>query len=87
MGGKEGLCLSFAAQHHTSRLREVQTGFAEVSALSASCRFQDCLHAREPDCAVRDAVAAGAVNERRYESYRRLLNLTRQLDERRGYRS
>jgi ribosome biogenesis GTPase len=68
-------------------LREVQTGFAEISTLSASCRFLDCLHSREPDCAVRAAVASGGVDERRYESYRRLLNLTRQLDERRGYRS
>jgi ribosome biogenesis GTPase len=66
--------------------RTVQEGYVEITRLSESCRFQDCLHQREPDCAVRDAVAAGLITERRYESYRRLLNLMRQLTDRRGWR-
>jgi len=66
-------------------LREVQHGYAEIEALAAGCRFLDCLHLREPHCAVRSAVDAGAVDARRYESYRRLLNLNRQLGERRGW--
>lgn len=68
-------------------LRSVQDGYIEIARLAESCRFQDCLHQREPDCAVRAAVDAGSVTERRYESYRRLLNLVRQLTERRGWRS
>jgi ribosome biogenesis GTPase len=68
-------------------LRSVQDGYVEIARLAASCRFQDCIHQREPDCAVRTAVEAGTVNERRYESYRRLLNLVRQLTERRGWRA
>jgi ribosome biogenesis GTPase len=68
-------------------LRSVQDGYTEIARLAESCRFQDCLHQREPDCAVRAAVDAGTVTERRYESYRRLLNLVRQLTERRGWRS
>ena len=67
-------------------LRDVQHGYAEITALSGGCRFPDCLHLREPQCAVQAAVAGGAVDARRYESYRRLLNLTRQLDEKRGWR-
>ena len=67
-------------------LRDVQLGFAEIAAASAKCRFQDCLHAREPDCSVQRAVMESRVDPRRYESYRRLLNLTRQLEERRGPR-
>jgi ribosome biogenesis GTPase len=67
-------------------LREVQGGYAEISAAAPGCRFQDCLHMREPLCAVQAAVESGAIDARRYESYRRLLNLTRQLDERRGWR-
>lgn len=67
-------------------LKDVQHGYAEIAALSGGCRFQDCLHLREPQCAVQAAVANGAVDERRYESYRRLLNLTRQLDGKRGWR-
>lgn len=66
---------------------DVQRGFAEIIALAPGCRFQDCLHVREPQCAVQAAVADGTVDRRRYDSYRRLLNLNRQLDERRGWRS
>jgi len=67
-------------------LREVQSGYSEIAAEAGLCRFQDCLHAREPDCAVQRALAEGAIDARRYDSYRRLLNLTRQLQEKRGYR-
>ncbi len=67
-------------------LRDVQRGYPELHALAAGCRFQDCLHNREPQCAVRAAVESGTIDPRRYESYRRMLNLTRQLDEKRGWR-
>jgi len=67
-------------------LQEVQVGFVEIAERARHCRFQDCLHLREPQCAVQAAVADGSVDPRRFESYRRLLNLTRQLDEKRGWR-
>jgi ribosome biogenesis GTPase len=63
----------------------VQTGFVEIATHAADCRFLDCLHLREPRCAVQAAVEGGAIDPRRLESYRRLLHLTRQLDERRGW--
>jgi ribosome biogenesis GTPase len=63
----------------------VQLGFEEIAALAGGCRFLDCLHLREPQCAVREAVESRAIDPRRYESYRRLLNLNRQLEERRGW--
>jgi ribosome biogenesis GTPase len=68
-------------------LQDVQSGFIEIAARARDCRFQDCLHSREPQCAVQAAVPAGKIDARRYESYRRLLNLTRQLEEKRGWRS
>jgi ribosome biogenesis GTPase len=37
------------------------------------CRFGDCRHVAEPECAVREAVRAGRIQEERYDSYRRLL--------------
>lgn len=67
-------------------LVDVQRGYPEILARAHQCRFQDCLHLREPQCAVQGAVARGEVDARRYESYRRLVNLTRQLDEKRGWR-
>jgi ribosome biogenesis GTPase len=50
-------------------------GFHEIEALAPQCRFADCRHLREPDCAVRASVDSGGVSARRYESYRRLRRL------------
>ncbi|WP_238431871.1 ribosome small subunit-dependent GTPase A [Streptomyces cavernae] len=47
--------------------------FSEIEELAADCRFQDCAHTTEPDCAVLAAVAAGTLPERRLDSYRKLL--------------
>jgi ribosome biogenesis GTPase len=46
--------------------------FADIEALATGCRFADCAHLAEPDCAVRDAVAAGELAERRLTSWRKL---------------
>jgi ribosome biogenesis GTPase len=68
------------------RLEPRSLGFVEVARLAAGCRFQDCQHMREPDCAVRDALAAGTLQPRRYESYRRLRRLREELSAARGPR-
>lgn len=47
--------------------------FEDVEALAARCRFRDCRHEAEPGCAVQAAVAAGTLDPRRLESYRKLL--------------
>jgi ribosome biogenesis GTPase len=47
--------------------------FPEMRALRDECRFADCRHVAEPDCAVREAVRNGRVSEQRYDSYLRLL--------------
>jgi ribosome biogenesis GTPase / thiamine phosphate phosphatase len=54
-------------------------GFADVARIAPQCRFADCRHLKEPQCAVRAAVAAGALNARRYESFRRLRRLRERL--------
>ena len=57
-------------------------GFVEVARFAPQCRFADCAHLKEPGCAVRLAVAEGAMSARRYESYRRLHRLHQDLRER-----
>ncbi|MEY9995271.1 ribosome biogenesis GTPase [Streptomyces sp. V4I8] len=47
--------------------------FSEIEALAERCRFQDCAHESEPGCAVRSAIDAGELPERRMESYRKLM--------------
>ena len=46
--------------------------FPELRPYLAHCRFADCRHGVEPDCAVRAAVKAGEVSVRRYESFLKL---------------
>lgn len=46
--------------------------FAEIEGLAAHCRFGDCAHDSEPGCAVRAAIGAGELPERRLRSYRKL---------------
>jgi ribosome biogenesis GTPase len=46
--------------------------FADVTALARGCRFGDCRHGAEPDCAVRAAIEAGALPARRLTSWHRL---------------
>lgn len=43
--------------------------FADVVALADRCRFADCEHDAEPGCAVREAVAEGALDPRRVASF------------------
>jgi ribosome biogenesis GTPase len=58
---------------------QVQVGWPEILALAPQCRFNNCLHLREPGCAVTAAVADNRVSARRYESYKRLINIIRGL--------
>jgi ribosome biogenesis GTPase len=51
--------------------------FDEIAELARLCRFSDCSHQSEPGCAVREALASGELESRRYESY---LTLKRELD-------
>ena len=48
--------------------------FVELRDLIPQCRFRDCRHDREPDCAVRAAVAAGRVAPQRVALLRALLD-------------
>ncbi|MDY0065166.1 MAG: ribosome small subunit-dependent GTPase A [Steroidobacteraceae bacterium] len=58
---------------------QVQKGWPEIWSRASSCRFNDCLHLREPGCAVTAAVQERVIAPRRYESYKRLLNIMRGL--------
>jgi ribosome biogenesis GTPase len=54
----------------------VAATFADIEALIATCRFRNCSHDGEPGCAVRAALASGALDEGRWLSHRKL---TREL--------
>jgi len=46
--------------------------FADIEQLAEGCRFQNCAHGSEPDCAVASAVEAGRLAADRLESYHKL---------------
>ena len=52
---------------------EVALAFPEFGTYAERCRFDNCRHMEEPDCAVVEAVSDGAVAESRLASYRCLL--------------
>lgn len=47
--------------------------FPEIARLAPGCRFPDCRHRAEPDCAVKAGVEAGTVRAHRYDSYLRIM--------------
>jgi ribosome biogenesis GTPase len=51
----------------------VESAFDDIAALALECRFTDCMHHGEPDCAVAAAVDGGRLDPDRLEHYRRLL--------------
>lgn len=57
---------------------ELQYDMPEFSPYIGKCRFQDCMHLKEPGCAVTEALRFGAIAESRYRSYERLYELSAQ---------
>jgi len=60
---------------HLARVpeEELGNGFREFRPYLGQCRFNDCRHLSEPECAITAAVAAGKIHKQRMESYRRLV--------------
>ena len=52
---------------------EIKSGFKEFRALSDACRFRDCRHINEPNCAVKESLDQGKINPNRYQSYLNIL--------------
>ena len=46
--------------------------FSDIETLSQYCKFRDCRHENEPGCAVKKAIQSGELDERRFESYRKI---------------
>jgi ribosome biogenesis GTPase len=75
----------------TPGLRELQiwegdldSAFADIAELSSQCRFNDCAHETEPDCAVREALESGALDGDRWGNYLKLQRELRALEARRS---
>jgi len=49
---------------------ELQLFYPKIEKIRATCKYDNCRHIKEPDCAVRQAVRDGVLNKQRYLSYK-----------------
>ena len=73
----------------TPGLRELQvwegdldSAFADIAELAAQCKFNDCAHSTEPDCAVREALETGGLDPDRWGNYLKLQRELRSIEAR-----
>lgn len=57
----------------------LQYAFPDFGPYIGSCRFCDCAHLAEPDCAITKAVAQGRIQRSRYDSYVRLYEKAKEI--------
>ena len=48
------------------------SAFEDIETVAMSCRFNDCRHETEPGCAIRAALASGALDAARFAAFRKL---------------
>src|SRR5450631_150087 len=65
----------------------IATAFADITELSADCRFADCAHHGEPGCAVGQAIEQGDLDAGRLADYAKLLREQRWLETKRDSRA
>jgi len=53
---------------------DLGNGFEDIIELSMRCKFSNCTHTIEPDCAVRKAISEGFLSEERFNNYYRFKN-------------
>ena len=58
----------------------LQYAFPDFGPYVGKCRFDDCSHRKEPDCAVRAALEAGQIGKSRYDSYLKLYESYSQIN-------
>jgi len=52
---------------------ELEAAFPEIAGRAGSCRFPNCTHQHEPECAIREAVESGEIAESRLKSFEKIL--------------
>ena len=63
---------------HTTTVREMHRlvhgaeVFADIASMTLECRFSNCTHSAEPDCAVQAAIAKGSLERVRLDRWRKL---------------
>ena len=58
---------------------QLQYAFSDFAPYLGMCQFPDCAHLKEPGCAVRAALERGEIEPTRYESYKRLYEMAKEI--------
>ena len=58
---------------NVSDIKEIENGFREINSVSERCKFRNCLHINEPDCAVKKALKKGIITIKRYDNYKKMI--------------
>ena len=54
----------------TAEVDELQFLYPEIGAFAGKCRYDNCRHLAEPECAVKQALEEGRISASRYRSYK-----------------
>ncbi|MDO5547243.1 MAG: ribosome small subunit-dependent GTPase A [Eubacteriales bacterium] len=71
---------------HTERMdlvrkEDLQYAFREFSPYLGRCQFTGCAHVKEKGCAIREAVASGAISPERHDSYCKIYESVKDIKE------
>lgn len=61
--------------------------FSDIEQLARECRFQDCMHEKEPGCAIKSALEDGRLDHRRWTNYIKLKSEHEHLEKRQDSRA
>jgi ribosome biogenesis GTPase len=53
--------------------KEILSGFKEFKPFIGQCKFRNCAHINEPNCAIKQAIESGKIHQKRYENYLNLI--------------
>lgn len=65
---------------------QITQGYREFQQVLGTCKFRDCKHKTDPNCAVREAVEQGKIDPIRFENYHRLLESREETKSQRHFR-
>jgi ribosome biogenesis GTPase len=62
----------------------LEEAYNDIEEIALNCKFRDCTHQNEPNCAVKQAVKDGILEEKRYQNYVKLKNEVKDLKQKQG---
>ncbi|MDP8033430.1 small ribosomal subunit biogenesis GTPase RsgA [Pasteurella atlantica] len=68
-------------------VEQITQGYIEFQSILGLCRFRDCKHNTDPNCAIREAVEEGKINRTRFENYHRLIESSKEVKGQRYFKN